>query len=165
MYGFKVSMMVLDHTENLSATLQTTSLCAADTQETARLVVDTITRLQNEQDATSFYGMVKIKADQLSLEQPSLPRKRKVPNRVNFLHGYKESASHHHEKCNDFYRAQYFAAIDNVTETIINRFDQPDYQMYIHIEQTLLKGAAELDVDQHINMLQTIHKDDYIQLK
>ena len=46
-----------------------------------------------------------------------------------------------------------------------NRFNQPDYQMYIHIEQTLLKGAAELDVDQHINMLQTIHKDDYIQLK
>ena len=39
--------------------------------------------------------------------------------------------------------------------------------MYIHIEQTLVKGAVELDVDQHINMLQTIHKDefDYIQLK
>ena len=111
--------------------------------------------------------MVKIKADQLSLEEPSLPRKRKVPNRVNFLHSYKESASHHHESCNDFYRAQYFAAIDNVTETIISRFDQPDYQMYIHIEQTLVKGAVELDVDQHINMLQTIHKDefDYIQLK
>ena len=159
--------MVLGHTDNLSATLQTTSLCAADTQETARQVVDTITRLQNEQDATSFYEMVKIKADQLSLEEPSLPRKRKVPNRVNFLPGYKESASHHHESCNDFYRAQYFAAIDNVTETIISRFDQPDYQMYIHIEQTLVKGAVELDVDQHINMLQTIHKDefDYIQLK
>ena len=39
--------------------------------------------------------------------------------------------------------------------------------MYIHIEQTLLKGVVGLDVDQHINMLQTIYKDefDYIQLK
>ena len=37
---------------------------------------------------------------------------------MNFLHGYKDSASHHHENSNDFYRAQYFAAIDNVTETI-----------------------------------------------
>ena len=35
------------------------------------------------------------------------------------------------------------------------------------MEQTLLKGAVELNVDQHISMLQTIYKDefDYIQLK
>ena len=45
MYGFKLSMMILDHTDNLSATLQTTNLCAADAQETARLVVDTTTRM------------------------------------------------------------------------------------------------------------------------
>ena len=104
--------------------------------------------------------MVKIRADQLSLEEPSLPRKRKVPNRVNFLHSYIESASHRHENGNDFYRAQYFAAINNVTETIKNRFDQTDYQIYIYIEQTLLKGALGLDVDQHINMLQTMYKDE-----
>ena len=59
-----------------------------------------------------------------------------------------------------------FAAIDNVTETIKNRLDLPDYQVYIHIEQTLL-GAVGLDLDQHINTLQTICKDefDYILLK
>ena len=59
-----------------------------------------------------------------------------------------------------------FAAIDNVTETIKNRLDLPDYQVYIHIEQTLL-GAVGLDLDQHINTLQTICKDefDYIQMK
>ena len=56
--------------------------------------------------------------------------------------------------------------IDNVTEAIKNRHDLPDYQVYIHIEQTLL-GAGGLDLDQHINTLQTIYKDefDYIQLK
>ena len=63
MYGLKLSMMVLEHTNNLSARLQTTNLCAADAQETARLVVDTMTRMRNEQDATSFYKMVKIRAD------------------------------------------------------------------------------------------------------
>ena len=63
MYGIKLSVMVLEHTNNLSARLQTTNLCAADTQETARLVVDTMTRMRNEQDATSFYKMVKIRAD------------------------------------------------------------------------------------------------------
>ena len=70
--------------------------------------------------------MVKIEGDQLSLEEPSLPRKRNIPNRVNFLHGYIESASHHQESGNDFYRAHFFALIDNVTETIKNRFDLPD---------------------------------------
>ena len=67
--------------------------------------------------------MVKIRADQLSPEESTLPRKWKVPDRVKFIYGYKEPASHHHENCNDFYRAQYFAAIDNVTETIKSRFD------------------------------------------
>ena len=167
MYGLKLSMMILDHTDNLSATLQTTNLCAADAQETATLVVDTITRMENEQDATLFYEMVKIRVDQFSLEEPSLQRKRKLPNRVNFLHDYKESASHYHENGNYFYPAQYFAAIVNVTKTIKNRFNQPDYPMSIHIEKTALKGPVGLDVDQHINILQMIYKDefDYIQLK
>ena len=80
--------------------------------------------MRNEQDATSFNEMVKMRAGQLSLEEPSLPRKRKVPNRVDFLRGYKETASHHHENGNNFYLAQYFAAIDNIPETIKNRFDQ-----------------------------------------
>ena len=57
--------------------------------------------------------------------------------------------------------------IDNVAEAIKNVFNQPDYQMYIHKQKTLLKGAAGLDVDQHISMLQTIYKNefDYIPLK
>ena len=75
MYRLKRSMMVVDHTDNLSATLQTTNVCTADAQETTRLVVDTITRMCNKQNATSFYKMVKIKADRLSLEELSLPRK------------------------------------------------------------------------------------------
>ena len=57
--------MELDHTDNLRATLQTTNLSAADAQETARLAVDTIIRMRNEQDANSFHEMVKIRADQL----------------------------------------------------------------------------------------------------
>ena len=73
MYGLKLSMMILDHTGKLSATVQTTNLCAADDQKTTRLVVDTITRMQNEQDATSFYEMVKIRADQFSLENEKFP--------------------------------------------------------------------------------------------
>ena len=68
MYGPKLSMMVLDHTDNLSAMLQTKNLCAADAQESVRLVADTITRMRNKQDATSFYEMVKIRANQVSLE-------------------------------------------------------------------------------------------------
>ena len=66
-------MMILDHTDKLSGTVQTTNLYAADAQETTRLVVDIVTRMQNEQDATSFYEMVKIRADQLSLENEKFP--------------------------------------------------------------------------------------------
>ena len=77
--------MVLDYTDNIRVTLQTTNLCATYAQETSCLVVDTIIRMRNEQDAATFYKIVKIRAD---LEKPSLPRKQKVPNIVNFLYGY-----------------------------------------------------------------------------
>ena len=72
-------MVVVDHTNNFNATLQTTNLCAADAQETARLVDDTITRMRSEQNATSFYKMVKIRADQLPLEELSLQENEKFP--------------------------------------------------------------------------------------
>ena len=65
MCGRKLSKVVLDHTDNLSATLQTTYMYAGDAQETARLVVDTITRMQNEQYATSY--------DMSKSEQTSFP--------------------------------------------------------------------------------------------
>ena len=68
MYGLNLRVMVPDHTENLSATFQTKNMCTGGAPETARLVVDKVTRMQNEQDATSFYEMVKIRADQVSLE-------------------------------------------------------------------------------------------------
>ena len=73
MCGLKLCMMILDHTDKLSGTVQTTNLYAADAQETTRLVVDIVTRMQNEQDATSFYEMVKIRADQLSPENEKFP--------------------------------------------------------------------------------------------
>ena len=65
MCGLKLSKVVLDHTDNLSATLQTTYMYAGDAQETTRLVVDTITRMQNEQYATSY--------DMPKSEQTSFP--------------------------------------------------------------------------------------------
>ena len=48
MYGLKLSMMILNHTDSLSTTLPTANICAVDAQENARLVVETITRMKNE---------------------------------------------------------------------------------------------------------------------
>ena len=125
------------------------------------MVLDTITRMQNEQDATSLCEMVKIRADQLSLKEPSKEENGKFPIESISSMVTNSQLLTIRKTATIFDRAQFFAAINNVTETFKNRFDQPKYQMYIHLEQTLLKGVVGLDIDQHINMLQTIYKDEY----
>lgn len=45
----------------------------------------------------------------------------------------------------DYYRTQYFEAIDLGTAGIKNRFDQPGYTIYSHIEELLVKAANQKD--------------------
>ena len=49
---------------------------------------------------------------------------------------YGLSTPHHHDTATSYFRTIYFAAIDAVTSTIKDRFDQPDYQLYRSLEKT-----------------------------
>ena len=52
----------------------------------------------------------------------------------------------------DYYRQMYFEALNLITTSICNIFDQPRYKMYCNIQELLLKAAkneqyqAELDL-------------------
>ena len=68
---------------------------------------------------------------------------------------------HHHETAASHYRSQYYAAIDTVVSTIEDRFNQPDYQIYANLEQTLLKGALGRDFEDHIVVLENTYSEDF----
>ena len=58
MVDLHLSMLVIDHSDNLSAKLQSPQLCAAYAQETARLVVHTTCSLRSVKHARQFYNKV-----------------------------------------------------------------------------------------------------------
>ena len=58
-YGLHLLMLVLNHLENLSATLRTPDICAADAQKFASLVIETLQKLRTNEQAQLFYDSVK----------------------------------------------------------------------------------------------------------
>ena len=74
---------------------------------------------------------------------------------MNFLHGYTESASNHHENGNDFYRAQYLAVIHNVTETIMQTIYKDEFN---RDESQLLTLSSSLKLKLQSNMPLTMKR-------
>ena len=64
----------------------------------------------------------------IDIDEPQLPRKRKVPSRFEI--GAPDTY-HCSAKTEEFYRQIYFEANDHVINSLANRFDQPDFHTYI----------------------------------
>lgn len=156
-YGLRLSMLVLNHSDNLSATLQNPDLCASEAQKIANLVVQTLEKIRSDEHAHNFLECTKIEAGRLGINKPEnsdLPRKRKQPRNLEDYGGYGQSEPHHSKTVEAFYRVQYFNAIDTVISTIKERFDQPDYQIYVNLEKTLVNGAMGKDIDETMSFLE-----------
>ena len=75
-------------------------------------------------------------ASNLDVDDPVLPRRRKVPRR--FEEG--DAPPEYPPTPKDMYRRIYYEALDLLVQTIQARFDQPGYNMYGCIEALLLKA-------------------------
>ena len=67
-----------------------------------------------------YFGKTKKK---LGVDEPSLPRKRKAPRRLE-----SNAPGSFPSTCEDHYHQIYFEAQDRIINCIDNRFDQPGYQ-------------------------------------
>ena len=73
------------------------------------------------------------------VEEPKLPRKRKVPTR------YEEGAAEPEflDDCKQYFRINYFEAVDLIISSINERFDQPGYTTYKNLQDLLLKAVRK----------------------
>ena len=91
----------------------------------------------------------------VGVEPPCLPRKRRVSRRVD-EHG---ETSHFSESVEEYYRLQYFEAIDLAVMSIQDRFNQPGYTMYRNLEDILIKGAAGDDFEMELKEVAKLYKE------
>ena len=102
LFGLKLCECLLKTTDNLSRSLQSSSLSAAEAQHIASLTITTLTTMRTDDAFEAFYQLVKSLSGTYDVEQPCLPRKRKVPRRYN------EGISNgdFNETVEDYYRRQ-----------------------------------------------------------
>ena len=73
--------------------------------------------------------------DEIDVNEPTLPRRRKLPERFDPGNAPPEFPT----SAKELYRQQYFEALDLVVNCVKDRFNQPGYQVYRHLEDVLLK--------------------------
>ena len=79
-YGLHLSMLVLNRSDNLNATLPTPDIYVADAQKLASLVMETLQKLCTNEQAQLFYDSVKTKAWHVGTDEPEpcLPQRKKA---------------------------------------------------------------------------------------
>ncbi len=155
LFGTMLGELVLRHTDNLSKSLQGKTRCAAEGQEICAMVVRTLQSLRSDECFDLFWLKVTKTSEPLDIE-PQLPRRHKVPRR--FETGSAEGEFHSDPK--DYYRQNYFEAIDLAVNCIQDRFKQPGYEIYQNLEQLLLKASESLDVAAEFDFITSFYGND-----
>lgn len=149
MFGLLLSEMILRHTDKLSQTLQNPNLSSTDGNEIAMLTVKTIQSVRSNTNFDLFWDKAELMRVKWDVDEPQLPRKRKVPKRYEL--GVGEAEFHATPK--DMYRQVYFEAIDLAVSSIKDRFEQPGYKVYSNVEQLLLKACSGMDHEDEISFV------------
>ena len=103
--------------------------------ELVNLVLISVRTKRTDAEFDKFWNQLISEVSQLDVEEPTLPRKRKMSKRFD------EFASHHfYETPKDLYRRTYFEAYDNVIQGIGKRFQQKDFLIYRNIQDIFLNA-------------------------
>jgi hypothetical protein len=125
-FGASLGQLVLRHSDNLSRTLQATSMSAAEGQKIARMTLSTMQSIRSDEMFALFWSSVKKRASDLNINEPDLPRQRRIPRRYDEGSANADFPS----TTENHYKRIYFEALDLVMNGIKNRFDQPGYKVY-----------------------------------
>lgn len=156
-FGSMLGELVLTHTDNLSKTLQHTSMSAAEGQQVTAMTVATLNSVRSDERFDQFWEVVTKKADKLGVNEPRLPRRRKLPRRFDDgLSGgdFMATPKAHFKRC-------YFEAIDLIINCIQDRFDQPGYRMYHLLETLLLKACKQEELEETLDAVCKFYKDEF----
>lgn len=156
-FGCALGECVLRLTDHLSRSLQDPNLSAAEGQEIAADTVTTLKKDRNEANFDLFWEHTLLRKVGLDVNDPVLPRKRKIPAR--FEHGSSSTHSFF-ETPKEFYRQKYLNVYDFVISAIEERFNQKDFEIYKSIQELLLKSVREEDFKHEFDVVAKMYGDE-----
>ena len=117
-FGVSLGFLILQHSDNLSRTMQRADMSAAEGQEVVAMTLSTLVCLRNETSFDMFWRRVCDSSEALDVKEPALPRRRKLPRRFD-----EGSSPSFPETIEEHYRMIYFEALDLITSCIKDRFN------------------------------------------
>ena len=137
LFGVALGQLVLELADNLSKSLQQKSLSAAEGQHLAEETIRTLQDLRTDKQFDTFWTQLIAKQRSLDVDEPQLPRHRKVPARLQEGNASPVFPT----TLTDHFRPIFFEAVDTIVLSIKERFNQQGYQQYRQLEGVLLKGV------------------------
>ena len=120
LFGCELGIIILKQTDNLSRALHSSQISAAQGNALALDVVSIMAKDRNDASFDLFWQRALKRKEELNMEEPKLPRKRKLPAR---LEEGKAGSYFYPPMPKSRYRNIYFQALDCVTSSITRRFD------------------------------------------
>ena len=124
-------------TDTLSKALQKKDLSAIAAKKYASITVSGLKELRGDSKFAEFWTQATDKASELSIGEPTLPRRRKLPRRLDEASG----STYHDSTPESMYKWYYFEVIDTIVGEIERRFESQSFTLYAKME-LLLKSAA-----------------------
>ena len=156
LFGTVLCEMLLCHTDNLSKALQKKTISAAEGQGIAKMVIATLWTLRTEESFSLFWKKIEAVAKSITVGETQLPRRRRLPTR------YEDGLASHefHDSPMLYYRQLYYEAIDTMVSCLKDRFEQPGYQTYSILEQTLIKACQGKEFVEELDFICDFYKED-----
>ena len=159
-FGSYLGELILGHSDNLSRSLQNPDLSAVDGRAIALSTVKTLKTLRHDGKFDLFWEKVTTHQKRLQAGEPKLPRNRRQPKTMTDYFGYGNGAETMYTCPKDYYRKQYYEAVDAAINCIEDRFDQEDFQMYGLLEQVLLRAAKGESYEDELTKVIEFYHDD-----
>ena len=132
-------------------------MSAAEGVRVAGMTVATLQSLRSDAQFDAFWHLVATAQENVDVDEPTLPRRRKMPNRIDEGIAPPEFP----KDCRSYYHQSYFEALDLVINAIQDRFDQPNFNTYSQLEELLLKTILGDETKAAYNSVCKFYKNDF----
>ena len=155
-FGCYLGKNVLRETDILSKSLQSSSLSAAEGQDLATIVIKKLEEDRKNEQFEMFWEDIMKKKEHLDIGDPILPRQRKLPKKFD-----KPDTYHFPSTPKEFFRNIYFEVYDQTVNGIKERFNQPDYRIYVNLQELILKAFNKEDFSKELEAVTDFYDRDF----
>ena len=151
-FGLFAAISLFAPAEEMAKKLQSTDLDAGTVKVLKDTLKNYLLSLRSDENFQLVYKRTVDKCKQYDLEEPVLPRQRKVPRRIDGFYAESSGRDTNHvwKSPEEYFRAQYFEIIDRMINGLDERFSQETFKFLMSIEK-LIVDAANGDIPQEID--------------